>query len=77
MPTEYEAELSEDKKRPIRILGFLLLHTTKDGVRVYLAKSIFSCNDDLEVLVKLGLFFEKYVIFSCESLDGGPFSACV
>jgi len=62
---KYEAELSEDKKCPIRILGFLLLYTTKDEVRVYLAKSIFSCNDDPEILVNLGLFFEKNVIFPC------------
>jgi len=32
------------------MLGFLLLYTTKDEVRVYLAESIFSCNDDPENL---------------------------
>ena len=32
--------------RPIRILGFLMLYAATDGVRAYLAKSIFSCNDD-------------------------------
>jgi len=72
---KYEAELSEDKRRPIRILGFLLLYSTKDGVRVYLAKSIFSCNDNPEILVNLGLFFEQNVILPCESIDSASFSA--
>lgn len=44
---KYEVELSsEDKVRPIRILGFLMLYAATDGVRAYLAKFIFSCNDD-------------------------------
>jgi len=44
---KYEEELSEDKRCPI----FLLLYTTQEEVRVYLAESIFSCNDDPENLV--------------------------
>ena len=51
---QYEGEFaSEDKVRQIRILGFLLLYATNDGVRAYLAESILSCNSDPEILVNL------------------------
>jgi len=64
---QYEGELaSEDKVRQIRILGFLLLYATNDGVRAYLAESILSCNNDPEILVNLGWFFEQNVILPCE-----------
>ena len=61
-PKKEEELTSEDQVRRVRILGFLLLYTTKDDVRVYLTKSIFSCKDDLEMLVHLGRFIEQNVI---------------
>jgi len=64
---QYETELaSEDKARQIRILGFLLLYATNDGVRAYLAESILSCYSNPEILVNLGWFFEQNVILPCE-----------
>ena len=71
---KHEEELtSEDQVRRVRILGFLLLYTTKDNVRVYLTKSIFSCKDDLEMLVHLGRFIEQNVILPCEFSFGYSF----
>jgi len=61
---QYKGELA--KVCQIRILGFLLLYATNDGVRTYLAKSILSCNNDPEILVNLGWFFEQNVILLCE-----------
>ena len=56
---------------PIRILGFLILYAAKYRVWLYLAKSVFSCNDNLEILVNLGLFFKQYIIFPSEFLNSG------
>ncbi|KAJ3576489.1 hypothetical protein NP233_g397 [Leucocoprinus birnbaumii] len=58
-----EGELTTDNEiRHIRVLGCLLRFAPKRNIGVYLAKSILSCQDEPEILVKLGQYFELHVI---------------
>ncbi|KAJ3574973.1 hypothetical protein NP233_g1407 [Leucocoprinus birnbaumii] len=53
---------SDNEVRRIRILGLLLFYAPKQEIRVYVAKSILSCQDDSEALVKIDRCFELHVI---------------
>ncbi|KAJ3567816.1 hypothetical protein NP233_g6108 [Leucocoprinus birnbaumii] len=58
-----EGELAtDDEIRRIRILGFLLLYAPKQEIRTYVAKTIFSCENEPDILVELGRFIELHVI---------------
>lgn len=65
---KYEKEFAafKDKLRSVRILGFLLLHAPSRGVRSEVTKCIHSRQDSSN-LTGVGAFFERYVIWPCES----------
>ena len=49
-----------------RILGYLILHAPNLNVRHEIVKEIHSCNNDFELLSKLGQSFIDYYICPCK-----------